>query len=476
MMRVHTTPGSMAHPIEQLQSEAQKQNLTLDSPEFATYLDSVDPLKGLQSEFHLPTSSGSHFVPAESTQNGHSLNSKAASNSVLYLCGNSLGVQPKETETLILQELQTWRQRGVVEHFDHPLQRPWVSADEACLAPMASIVGAREDLNEVAIMGTLTTNLHLLMVSFYKPTPQRYKILLESKAFPSDTYAVTSQLHFHGYADDGLIALAPRDGEHTLRHEDILHVLETQGEEIALVLFSGIQYYTGQLFNIKEITQKGQSKGCIVGWDLAHAVGNVPLQLHDWNVDFAAWCTYKYLNSGPGSIAGIFLHARYRDQTNGRRFAGWWGHDKSVRFKMDSTFIPMPGASGYQLSNPSVFTVVCLLASLNIYSKTSMHEIRSKSLRATAYLEHLIQNEIHGSMKPIIITPSNPEERGAQLSILFPTFETMKPLMERFEAKGIVVDEREPNVIRVAPAPLYNSYTDVRRFVSLLKECLNELK
>ncbi|ORZ34911.1 kynureninase-like protein [Catenaria anguillulae PL171] len=459
-----TATSSQPHPFAAIQQAATQAGIALDSPALAAHLDASDPVQTYRADFHIPT------YPQATSASANS------SSQVVYLCGNSLGLQPKRTQELLTQELQVWAERGVMGHFDHPHNRPWVSIDETVTGELAKIVGASAD--EVACMGSLTNNLHLLMVAFYRPTPTRFKILIEAKAFPSDTYAVASQVKFHGFdPKDAVIALAPRDGEDTLRHEDIMRVIRDQGHEIALVMFSGVQYYTGQLFDMREITRAGQAAGCVVGWDLAHAVGNVPLHLHEWGVDFAAWCTYKYLNAGPGCIAGAFVHNKHRD-TDLPRFAGWWGHDKQSRFKMPQTFQAMPGAAGFQLSNPSVVATVSLLGSLQVFAQTSMDALRSKSLRLTAYLEHLIDAVVvprpssHGVR---LITPRDPFARGAQLSLLFTEFASVSGLMRELESRGVVVDEREPNVIRVSPAPLYNTFQDVRMFVDALCESLDVL-
>ncbi|KAI9183275.1 Kynureninase (L-kynurenine hydrolase) [Blastocladiella emersonii ATCC 22665] len=446
-----------------LEADAARVGAALHSAEFAARMDAEDPLRELRNEFLIPA------YPAAASSD--------ASSPVVYLCGNSLGLQPKRTRALLNEELDVWANRGVMGHFDHPHARPWVAIDETVTPTSAAVVGAQPD--EVAVMGSLTNNLHLLMVAFYRPTATRYKILIEARAFPSDTYAVASQVQFHGYtADDAVIALAPREGEATLRHEDILAVIRERGSEIALVMFSGIQYYTGQLFDIPAITAAGHAAGAVVGWDLAHAAGNVPLHLHEWGVDFAAWCSYKYLNAGPGCIAGAFVHDKHARDPHLKRFAGWWGHNKASRFHMPAEFDAMPGAAGFQLSNPSVVATVSLLGSLQVFARTSMPELRAKSLRLTAYLHHRLTADViphpaaHGLR---IITPADPNQRGAQLSLLFAGIQSVAPLMRELEKRGVVVDEREPNVIRVAPAPLYNTFADVHRFVAALLEALQAI-
>ncbi|ORY53481.1 kynureninase [Rhizoclosmatium globosum] len=386
------------------------------------------------------------------------------------MIGNSLGLQPVATRKLINEELDVWADRGVNGHFDHPLNRPWVSVDDNVLEQSARIVGAKST-SEVAIMNTLTSNLHFLLVSFYRPTPLRYKIIMEAKAFPSDFFAFASQTTFHGFdPKDAIIEVKPRDGEFTLRIEDIVDVIRKEGDKVALVLFSGVQYYTGQFFDLKRITEEGHAIGARVGFDLAHAAGNVPLQLHDWNVDFAAWCTYKYLNGGPGNIGGLFVHSKF-DGEKFPRLAGWWGSDPATKFTMDNQFHGIPGAAGYRLSNPSVLAVTSLLGSLQTFEKTSMQELRERSLLLTGYLEHLLL-ELHKSKPHFkIITPSDPEQRGCQLSVLFEPGQ-MERVFEALLNRGIVCDERRPDVIRISPAPLYCTFEDVWKTVDGLKEVL----
>lgn len=449
----------------------------INSPEFTDYVDQLPvALPNLRGQFVMPT--------AESIGLAKSLKSKQTRDGIvtdkidpIYFCGNSLGLMPLGVRALVNEELDIWGGRCVLGHFDHPLKRPWKDITDTVQESMARVVGAHTP--EVAVMGSLTSNLHTLMSTFYRPNGKRTKILYEAKAFPSDQYAFASQVRLHGLnPQNHLIALAPRKGEYSLRTEDILSTIESNGPEIALVMFSGVQYYTGQFFAIPEITEKGHSVGAIVGWDLAHAVGNVPLQLHDWNVDFACWCNYKYLNAGPGAIAGIFVHDQARRPASSssadedhyeyeNRLAGWWGHNAQTRFKMDSTFDPIPGAAGYQLSNPSVLNVVSLLASLNTFGTTSMTELRQKSLLLTAYLEHLLSAPATSSTNLAsytIITPKDPQSRGAQLSVLFqPTgCGVMEFVMSELLKNGIVADEREPDVIRLSPVPSYNTFKEVR--------------
>lgn len=370
-----------------------------------------------------------------------------------------------------------WAQRGVNGHFDHPLNRPWVSIDDTVITESARIVGAKP--NEVAVMNSLTANLHFMMVSFYQPTPRRYKIIMEGKAFPSDSFAITSQVKFHGFDPEAgaVIEINPRPGEHNLRTEDILEVIEREGDSVALVLFSGVQYYTGQWFDMETITKAGHAQGAYVGFDLAHAVGNVPLKLHDWGIDFACWCSYKYLNAGPGGIGGAFLHEKHFS-SNLPRFAGWWGTDPSTKFAMDNTFRPIPGAAGYRLSNPSVVSTVSLLGSLQVFEKTSMADLREKSLLLTGYLELLLDLllldlEKNGGSAPFkVITPRDPGARGCQLSVLFATSDMMEKVFMRMGLRGVLADERRPSVIRISPAPLYCSFKDVYDTVDSLRDSL----
>ncbi|KAL7752843.1 Kynureninase (L-kynurenine hydrolase) [Sorochytrium milnesiophthora] len=461
------TSTAQEHPLARLQQVAAAQQLDITSLQFARHLDATDELSHLRDKYVIPR------FPVASKPIG-SGEDRVQPDHTVYLCGNSLGVQPKETKQLLTQELDVWAERasGVHGHFDHPHERPWLSIDETVVAKSATVVGALP--HEVAVMNTLTGNLHLLLVSFFRPTAARFKIIIEAKAFPSDHYAVESQLRFHNIDPAvGLITLKPRQDEYILRPEDILDAIDKEGDQVALVMLSGVQYYTGQLFDIKRITKAGHSKGCVVGWDLAHAVGNVPLRLHDWNVDFAAWCTYKYLNAGPGAIAGAFVHDKHGSNKDAPRFAGWWGHDKATRFQMKNEFVPMAGAAGYQLSNPSVVSTVCLLASLNVFASTSMDRLRSRSLLLTAYLEHLLQQELVPSGRVRIITPADVNQRGSQLSLLLSVH--VKNVMKGLEERGCVGDEREPNVIRVAPTAMYNRFEDCWTFVTALKEVLDSL-
>lgn len=410
---------------------------------YALEQDEKDPLRSFRDQFYLPK--------------------KADGTPYLYLCGNSLGLQPVPVESYLQQELTDWKNLGVEGHFH--AQNPWMPYHEFLTEKMARIVGAKPI--EVVVMNTLSVNLHLLMASFYRPTTDRYKILIESDAFPSDKYAVESQLRFHGY-EEGLIELSPRPGEVLLRAEDIEATIEEQGEEIALIMLGCPNYYTGQVFDIKKIAALGHAKGCTVGFDLAHGAGNIPFQLHDSGIDFAAWCTYKYLNSGPGSIGGCFVHERHAHNFDLPRFAGWWGHNKETRFKMRDDFEPIPGAEGWQLSNPPILSLAAIRASLDIFEAAGMDALREKSIRLTGYMEFLIDAIEDDRIR--IITPRNPDERGCQLSIQ--VVDADKRLFDAITEEGVIADWREPDVIRVAPIPLYNTFEEVYDFVSILKNKL----
>ena len=408
-------------------------------------MDQNDPLASYRNAFHIPKE-----------DNGKNW---------LYFTGNSLGLQPKSTKLAIDQELNDWAKLGVEGHFE--AKNPWMPYHEFLTESMAKIVGAKPI--EVVVMNTLTTNLHLLMVSFYNPTPKRCKILIESDAFPSDRYAVQTQLEFHGFdANECLVEWHPRKGETLLRIEDLEHILEEQGDEIALLLIGGINYYTGQYLDLKEIAKLGHAKGCKVGIDLAHGVGNIQPELHDSGVDFAAWCTYKYLNSGPGSLGGIFVHERYAIDKTLKRFAGWWSQNKATRFNMRQPLDFTPGAEGWQLSNPPILSMAAIKASLDLFNEVGMTALRQKSLKLTAYLEFLINELNHPHIN--IITPSNPNERGCQLSIQVKNAD--KTLHKQLIENHVITDWREPDVIRCAPVPFYNSFEDVFRMVEILKNLL----
>ena len=383
----------------------------------------------------------------------------------LYFTGNSLGLQPKTTQKYIQQELDDWARYGVKGHIEG--ETPWMSYHELLTEKMAKIVGAKP--LEVVVMNTLTTNLHLLMVSFYRPTAKKYKIVIESDAFPSDRYAVQSQLKFHGFdVEEGLIAWEPREGEELLRIEDLEKIVSEQGDEIALLLIGGLNYYTGQFLDLKKIAQIGHEKECIVGIDLAHGAGNISPELHQSGVDFAAWCTYKYMNSGPGSLAGIFVHEKHANDTTLPRFAGWWNHNKETRFNMRQPFDVMQGAEGWQLSNPPILSMAPIRASLDMFDEIGMHVLREKSEKLTGYFEYLINQ--FGSESIKIITPSNPKERGCQLSIQVKNAD--KRLHKKLTENNVITDWREPDVIRCAPVPMYNSFLDVFKMVQILKKVL----
>lgn len=412
--------------------------------EFAKQMDNEDPLKEYRHRFFFPKHQGKD---------------------ALYFCGNSLGLQPKGVQEILMQELEHWRQYAVEGHFKG--QRPWMHYHKFFLPQTAKLVGAKPD--EVVVMNTLTTNLHLLMVSFYRPTPQRYKIIMEAGAFPSDQYAMETQVRWHGYDPaDAIIEVAPRPGEETLRIEDILQTIQQHGQQTAVVMFGGVNYYTGQFFDLAAITQAAHEAGAYAGFDLAHAAGNLPLKLHDWGVDFACWCSYKYLNSGPGGPSGIFVHERHANQPDLPRFGGWWGHDEQRRFLMERGFRPMKGAAGWQLSNAQIMAMAPHLVSLNIFDEVGMETLREKSLKLTGYLEFLLRKINERSQRFRIITPSDPSQRGCQLSIA--AGKDGKRLFEHLSNQGVVADWREPEVIRVAPVPLYNSFEDVWHLANLLRQ------
>uniref|UniRef100_UPI003F6924F9 kynureninase n=1 Tax=Mariniflexile litorale TaxID=3045158 RepID=UPI003F6924F9 len=388
-------------------------------------------------------------------------------NDCIYMTGNSLGLQPKQTKSYVNQELEDWATLGVEGHFN--AKNPWLNYHESLGEHMAKVVGAKPV--EVVVMNTLTANLHFMMVSFYKPTKTRYKILIEADAFPSDKYAVESQLRHHGFNDkEGLVLWKARKGEELANYRDLEAVLETQGNNIALILIGAVNYYTGQYFDLKRITQLGHKHGCIVGFDCAHGAGNVSLNLHDSGADFAAWCTYKYLNSGPGSIAGCFVHERHAYTKNLNRFTGWWSHNKKTRFKMRDEFDQLPGAEGWQLSNPPILAMAAIRASLDIFNEVGMEKLTEKSKKLTGYFEFLLKQLDEDIIR--IITPKNPDERGCQLSIAVNNAD--KSLHNKLTEAGVISDWREPNVIRCAPVPLYNSFQDVYYLVERLKNILSE--
>ncbi len=387
---------------------------------------------------------------------------------VLYLCGNSLGLQPIGVRAAVERELEDWARLAVAGHFKGA--SPWYSYHETLREPLARLVGAMP--GEVVAMNSLTVNLHLMMVSFYRPTRERHKILIEDCAFPSDNYAVRSQLRYHGFDPaESLIVARPRRGESTLRDEDLEALLEERGAEIALVLLPGVQYYTGQIFDVARIAAAARRQGCAVGLDLAHAVGNVPLALHDWQVDFAVWCSYKYLNAGPGAVAGCFVHADHQD-VELPRFAGWWGNDPETRFRMhlQEEFVPQPGADGWQLSNPPILAMAPLRSSLSLFEDAGIDALRAKSERMTGYLDRLLRRLPEGLVE--VITPSDPAARGCQLSMRILRGST-REISGALEREGVVCDVREPDVLRAAPTPLYNTFQEVWRFAELLGRVLS---
>ena len=411
------------------------------SHDYALQLDRDDELSRFRESFHIPKHQGKESI---------------------YLCGNSLGLQPKQTRAYLDQELKDWAELGVEGHFH--AENPWMPYHEYLAHSTAEIVGAKP--HEVVIMNTLTTNLHLMMVSFYRPEGNRKKILVEADAFPSDRFAVSSQLSFHGADPErDLVLWKPREGEHTPRMEDLEKLLASHGDEIALIMVGAVNYYTGQFFNLKKITALGHQYGCNVGFDCAHGAGNVDLQLHDSGADFAVWCTYKYMNSGPGSLGGCFVHERHADNHDLPRFAGWWGHNKDTRFKMRDDFDPMHGAEGWQLSNPPILSMAAIKSSLDLFTEASFVKLRKKSIKLTNYLEYLL-HEIEGD-RITIITPASPKDRGCQLSLAVKNAD--KSLFDKITERGVIADWREPDVIRIAPVPLYNSYEDCWKFVDVLK-------
>ena len=410
-----------------------------NTADFALSLDAKDELRKYRDKFHIPLQ-----------KNGEEH---------IYMCGNSLGLQPKRTKEFLNQELEDWATFGVEGHFH--AKNPWMPYHEFLTESYAKIVGAKP--TEVVAMNTLTVNLHLMMVSFYQPTEKRHKIIIEGDAFPSDIYAVESQIKHHGLSPaTSLIKLRPRDGESAIRTEDIQTIIESEGDEISLIMLGGVNYYTGQVFDFENITKLGHAKGINVGFDLAHAAGNIKLELHKWGVDFAVWCSYKYLNSGPGSVAAAFVHEKHH-ATNLNRFAGWWGHNKEDRFKMPDSFNPIQSAEGWQLSNPPILSLAAIRASLSIFDEVGMDTLVAKSKVLTNFLLFLLD-----SIETDRIEIITPEERGCQLSIRVKNGN--KILFDAITEKGVVADWREPDVIRVAPIPLYNSYQDVFNFYSILKE------
>jgi kynureninase len=413
---------------------------TLD---WAKATDAYDPLRKYRDQFHIPRDSSGREV--------------------IYLCGNSLGLQPKSTRLAIDQELRDWKDYGVEGHFH--AKNPWMPYHEFLTEAMAEVVGAKT--HEVVVMNTLSVNLHLMMVSFYRPTKERYKIIIESDAFPSDKYAVESQAKFHGFdPQEAIIELTPREGETLLRAEDIKATIEKHGPELSLVMIGNTNYYTGQFFDMKSITEWGHAQGAKVGFDCAHGAGNVILDLHNTGCDFAVWCSYKYLNSGPGSLGGVFVHERHAEDQNLPKFTGWWGHKKETRFKMRDGFEPIRGVESWQLSNPPILSMAAIWASLKIFKEAGIHQLRAKSENLTSYLEFLVKELGEDVIR--IITPSDIKQRGSQLSIQ--VINADKRIYDKIVERGVVADWREPDVIRIAPTAMYNSFEDVYNFVSILKE------
>ncbi|CAM3923583.1 kynureninase [Flavobacterium weaverense] len=412
--------------------------------EFAQRLDAQDKLNKYQDEFIFP---------------------KVNDKKVIYFTGNSLGLQPKRTKAYVDEVMEDWANLAVEGHFY--AEKPWWDYHERFANPLSKVVGALP--SEVTVMNTLTVNLHLLMVSFYRPTKTRYKIICEEKAFPSDQYMFQSQVHSHGYkTEDAIVEIKRRDGEHNIRTEDVLAKIEEVGDELALVLIGGVNYYTGQVFDMKTITAAGHKAGAYVGWDLAHAAGNIKMELHDWNVDFAAWCSYKYMNSGPGNASGCFVHDKHHQDADLPRFAGWWGHNKERRFKMEPTFDPVHGADGWQISNLPILSLAPYLASVEMFDEIGMDSIVEKRDLITSYLEFILQEidkEVDSTFE--IITPSSPVERASQLSVLL--HGEGRSLFDFLMENGVITDWREPNVIRLAPVPLYTSFADIYEFGQILK-------
>ena len=411
-------------------------------PAYAASLDAADSLAHFRNEFHIPVIDGKQ---------------------TLYFTGNSLGLQPKGASTYLNEELEDWKNWGVEGHFH--AKRPWMPYHEFFSESLSKLVGAKP--SEVVVMGSLTNNLHLLMVSFFRPQEKRTKILCEAKAFPSDQYALASQLRFHGLdPEEHLIEVGPREGEHHIHTNDLKAAIDTHHDEIALMMIGGVNYYTGQVMAMEELTAYAQSKGITVGWDLAHGAGNIELHLHDWNVDFAAWCHYKYINSGPGATAGYFVHERHHGKKDIPRFEGWWGHDKNTRFTMPEEFNPIPTAEAWQLSNVPVMAMAPIRASLDLFDKAGFENLREKSKKLTAYLQEVLDYVAAETKCDLeIITPEG-EARGAQISVHVHGYG--RPLFDHLMEEGVIADWREPNVVRMAPVPLYNNFEDIRGFGQIL--------
>jgi kynureninase len=420
-----------------------------NSLEYARKSDNNDKLAAYRDQFWFPEYNGRRAI---------------------YLCGNSLGLQPKAVKDAVEQELNDWRDFAVEGHFK--AKNPWFSYHEMFAEPVSRIVGAHPE--EVVVMNQLTVNLHLLMTSFYRPTQSRFKIICEAKAFPSDQYALESQVRLHGFdPKEAIIEVEPREGELTIRHNDIIRAIEDAGDSLALVLFGGVNYYTGQVFDMMEITESAHKVGAYAGFDLAHAAGNIKLELHNWDVDFACWCTYKYLNSGPGSVAGVYINEKHVKNPEIPRFAGWWGYDKSKRFKMEKGFEPILSAEGWQLSNAPILSMAAHKASIEIFDEVGMDNLLEKSERLTSYLEFIIEDinsQITDERFLEVITPKNTRWRGCQLSVV--AHGRGKDLFYTMLDEGVITDWREPNVIRMAPVPLYNSFEDIWHFGQTLKKLI----
>jgi kynureninase len=422
----------------------------INSLDYARQLDNEDQLKGFRNKFLIPKVNGQEAV---------------------YFTANSLGLQPKATKDYLQEQLDVWAELGVEGHFEG--KQPWTTYHEAFPQQLSKIVGCKPE--EVVAMGQLSVNLHLLMVSFYRPSKQRFKIICEAKAFPSDQYAIESQVRFHGFDPaEAIVEVVQREGEHTIRNEDIIAAIENNAEGVALVLIGGINYYTGQVFDMRAITEAAHKVGARAGFDLAHAAGNIELRLHDWNIDFACWCTYKYLNSGPGGIAGIFIHEKHIANKDLPRFAGWWGHDKGSRFKMGKDFNPIPTADGWQLSNGPVLLLAAHKAALDIFEEAGFENLVKKGRQLSNYLLFVL-DDINASQthKVIeVITPRADNGKGCQVSMLM--LERGKEIFAALKAQGVIADWREPNVIRVAPAPLFNTFEDIWKFGNIVKTILEK--
>ena len=413
-----------------------------NTQEFAKQLDAQEELKHFRDLFYIPMMHGKECV---------------------YFTGNSLGLQPKSTQDYVLNELEDWASLGVEGHFH--ARNPWMPYHEIFPQQLSKVVGCLP--NEVVVMNQLTVNLHLLMVSFYRPTKTKYKIICEAKAFPSDQYALESQVKFHGFNyDDAVIEIAPRANEHCIRTEDILTAIEEHKDSLALVMFGGVNYYTGQVFDMKTITAASHKVGVLCGFDLAHAAGNIELHLHNWGVDFACWCSYKYLNSGPGGVSGVYIHEKHASNTDLQRFAGWWGYEKETRFKMDKGFKAIPTAEGWQLSNAPILSMAAHKAALDIVEEAGMARLSAKGNMLSNYLLFII-DEINTNQNIEVITPRNETQKGCQVSMLMK--QNGKQFFDKLTQNGVIADWREPNVIRIAPVPLYNSFEDVWKFGEIMK-------